>query len=496
MTSRIATFLLLSLALVFVSCKKSEDSKSGVFGRIVTTDGSVDGVVVKIYNIPDQANPSSDASVWSVTDAEDQVGFPFKASYGFDHRLYNSIMQDTVNGDGEFQFKNVVAGDYFVVAEIQGLVWSVPQDLHTSGGDVDMHEIELPQVVDYGEQFYNFDEDVTFESGTHYLLHNNTQVLAGVTLTIQPGAVVRLAGAKSLQIRGTMICRGTPDNYIQFLPLEVVSRDPDEWQQVKFRPIATPPDIAYTVFRHGSTALDLETNGGVVEYCHFYKFSGEGVLARYEPPRISHCIFERNGYGIYNTATSGLDCEHNLFQTCDPFAITLYNKSDCDLFCNWFRNCGGSDTSGSGARGVIKLDLVNNSEIHNNHFETSWFAFQVGSWVDSTTYIHHNNFTRMNTVMNINVTEDQRGPSNPLFKYNCFSTVDRFIIYYNCNQHNYRDMDATSNSWGTTSLSFIADHYIHDRQDDGTCPIVNYSPVLNSCSEILTQTGTAAGICQ
>jgi hypothetical protein len=495
MKLRFLTMLLLLLAILFVACKKDDGSKSGIVARVVASEGNVTGAVVKLYNIPDLANPSADASVWSVTESKTQVGFKFDVRYGFDHRIYNPIKVDTVDGDGEINFESVVAGDYYIVAEIPNVVWSLPKKVQSSGGDVDVGELVLPRVVDFGESTFSFTSDTTFRAGTHYILRNNTTVRPDVTLTIEPGAVVRLYSGKSLEVRGTLVCRGTPDQFIMFLPNDVINRAPDSWLQVKFRNTAVPPNIAYTVFRHGSTGIDLETNGGIVEYCHFHKFSGEGILARYEPPLIRHCIFERNGYGIYNTATDGLTCENNIFQSCDPFAMWLNNKTGCDVNCNWFRDCGGSDTSGSGARGVIKLDLVSDSEIRNNHFETSWYAFQVGSWVDSTTEIHHNTFNRMNTVMNVSVTEEQRGPSNPRFNYNCFTNIDRHIVFYNCSQHNYLDMDATNNFWSTTSVSYINEHYINDRLDNPTCPVVNFAPVMISCAEIQNETGTAAGIC-
>ncbi len=481
------------LSLVVSSCKQTDDQKSGVVARIIAQDGNVSGAVAKLYLAPDV---TADASVWSVTSRQTQVGFRYNVAVAFDHRMANPVLTDTANADGEIQFENVVAGNYVIVAEKPGHGWSVPREVSTTGGDIDLGELRLPNVITYGEFDYFIEENTTWRSGDHHVIYNNLNVEPGVTLTIEPGAVVLLRGNKSLKIEGNLICRGTPDNFIRFAAADVINRDPDEWQALKLENPDDIPDIAYVSFRDGSTALDLETSGGVVEYCYFFRFSGEGVLARFGPPIVRRCVFSRVGNGIRNAASTGILCENNVFQTCDPFAITLYNTTDGEVYCNWFRDCGGSDTSGSGTRGVIKLDLVRRTEFHNNFFETSWFAFQVGSHVDSTTEIHHNEFTRMNTVVNIGVTEDQRGPSNPKLNYNCFSTIDRFILDINCNQHNYRNVDATNNWWGTTSLNQIHERYIHDRQDDGTCPLAEISPIMTSCNEIQQQTGVRAGICQ
>lgn len=493
MTTRI--FLIMTAlycATFLVSCKQGDEAQSGISGHVSASEGSSAGAIVKLYEAPDITD---DISVWSVTDGEDAVGFEHDISFSFDHRIVSQLLTDTADGNGDFQFESVVAGDYIIVAEKLNQGWSVPQNVSTTGSDVNVGDLRLPRVVVY-DHVFEIDANTTWESGTHYVLLDITLLVSeGVTLTIEPGAIVRLAGGSSLEIRGNLICRGEPDNFIRFMPADVLGRNPDEWQQLSFDHRADPPDIAYTSFRNGDVAIESAPDGGTIEFCYFSRFAF-GILCENSPPTIRNCVFERVDTGIRNSSTTGFQCERNVFQGSDPFAIILYNMRDCEIYCNWFRDCGGSDTIRTEELGVIKLDLVTDSEIHNNYFETSSNAFQVGSFVDTTTSIHHNVFTRLNTVMNIGVTEDQRGPSNPNFNYNCFSTIDRFVIFYNCNQHNINDMDGTSNYWGTTSLNVIGEDYIHDRDDDGTCPTITVSPIMTSCAQIQTQTGTPAGICQ
>jgi|GEM_PF-2772378 len=490
---------ILLLLLFIVSCKNDGEKQSGVYGRVTAAEGSAANAVVSIYKTPDP-DPTSDGSVWSVSNDNDGVGFAYGLNFTFDHRSllgYMWVATDTADGDGNFRFESVVGGNYIVVAEKLNQGFSLPKELNTAGSDVDLGEFRLPRVVVY-ENVYRIRTNTTWEAGTHYIIRDTElRVMPGVTLTIEPGAIVLLSGGSTLEIDGTLICRGEPDNFIRFMAAEVFARVPYSWQEVKIDAEANTPDIQYVSFMDGATALKLGVSGGSVENCLFTRISAEGILAQSpEPPVISRCVFDRVGNGIYNAGTSGFSCERSVFQTCDPFAIILYTISDAEINCNWFRDCGGSDTSGSGTRGVIKLDLVSNTDIHNNFFETSWYALQVGSWVDSTTEVHHNVFNKMNTVMNIGVTEDQRGPSNPLLNFNCFSTIDRYVVFVNCNQHNYRDIDATNNSWGTMSITQIKERYINDRDDDGTCPLVFVTPPLDNCNVVLTLTGTKAGICQ
>ena len=491
----IRIFTALLVALVFLSCKPEEEKQSGVVGRITAAEGSSANAVVKIY----KALPvEDDEYIWSVTAREEAVGFPYDVKFTYDHRTQIPELIDTADGDGNFRFPSVVGGEYIIVAEKLGQGFTVPKQFSTSGSDVDVGELRLPRVVVY-EQAYVMRQNTTWESGSHYIIRDRTlRVDDDYTLTIEPGAIVLLAGGSSLEIDGTLVCKGTPDNFIRFMAADVLSRVPDVWQEVKIDDGASTPEFEYVSFRNGSTAINLEADSGYVRNCYFARFSAEAILAQAVgvPPMVSRCVFERIGTGIYNTSTSGFKCENSIFQSCDPYAIKLYYLNDAEVACNWFRDCGGDDSSGSGARGVIKLDLVTDTEIHHNHFETSFFGLQVGSRVDSTTYAHHNIFNRMYTVMYVGVTEDQRGPSNPKLAFNCFTVVDRYVINVTCNQHNTRDLEAMNNYWSTTSLNEIEQRYIHDQTDDGTCPSVMVTPILTSCNDVLTQTGTRAGLCQ
>ncbi len=485
--------LCLALALSVSACKKGDESQSGVTGRVTAAEGNGGGAIVRLYPAP---SPFNDVSVWSVPNRVSSVGFGYDLHFGYDHRTASSAYVDTADGDGSFRFENVTVGDYVVVAEKPNQGWT-PYRLLRVSGDVSVGDLQLPRVVTLTTvNGANIASDQTWSSGTHYILADNTFVREGATLTIEPGAIVRIAGNKALNILdGTLVCRGTPDRFIIFTAADVVSRDPDEWLRVRLSASASPPDFAYTAFKFGATAISSDVNGGIVEFCSFDRFVNEGVLALRQPPTVRNCVFNRVATGVRAAYTSGFLCERNVFQTCDPFAIVLDTVDDGEVFCNWFRDCGGSDTSGSVDRGVISMDWVTNFEIRNNHFETSWYALAIGSRVDSTVRVHHNIFERINRVADIGVTEERRSASYPKFNYNCFRNISLRVIFVHCNAHNNRDVDATRNFWGTTSISTIHQSFVNDRNDDPICPSVYVEPVLPSCEAVQSETGIPAGIC-
>lgn len=244
-----ALLSILIYALLLISCKGEDDSQSGIVGRVTAAEGGGGGAIVKLIKAP---NPEDDSSIWSVNDDEPQLGFPYALEFTFDHRPLTTEQVDTANGSGEFRFEQVVAGDYVIIAEKPGHGWSVPKKLSTSGGDVDVGELRLPLEVVIEEQFV-ITENTTWESGVHYVVKDNFLVVDdGVTLTIEPGAIVRIVGAGSIEVDGTLIARGEPDNFVRFMANEYVGRRADRWIYVKFNDGATPPDLEYCAFRDRS----------------------------------------------------------------------------------------------------------------------------------------------------------------------------------------------------------------------------------------------------
>ncbi len=301
-------FVFLFLLFLAGSCKNEGEKQSGVYGRVTATEGSAANAIVSIYKTPDP-DPTSDASIWSVTNDNIGIGFPYALNFTFDHRSlpgYQWVATDTADGDGNFRFESVVGGNYIVVAEKLNQGFSLPKYLNTAGSDVDLGEFRLPPVVVY-DRVFRIRTNTTWVSGTHYVIRDTElQVMPNVTLTIEPGAVVLLGPGSSLRIDGTLICRGEPDNFIRFMAADVFAHTPDTWQEVRLTAGASTPDFEYVSFMDGATALKLTADSGSVRNCFFNRMTIEGILAQSaHPPVISNCVFDKVGSGIYNSATSG-----------------------------------------------------------------------------------------------------------------------------------------------------------------------------------------------
>jgi len=125
-----------------------------------------------------------------------------------------------------------------------------------------------------------------------YVVTSDVQVTSGVTLTIDPGVIVKFDSAKLLQVDGTLIVRGTTDNLVVF-----TSNQPNpqrgDWGNIKFTTTAV------------TTTMDVDGNyisGSILQYCLVEYGNGAqyGVIDTHSL-LVDHCIVRsNNGSGIYN----------------------------------------------------------------------------------------------------------------------------------------------------------------------------------------------------
>lgn len=147
---------------------------------------------------------------------------------------------------------------------------------------------QKPRVTELSKQ--TIDKDTTWSG--NIVISGDIYVPPGVTLTIAPGTIVKFKkiDEKSDQnlfdidspyypeaeliIRGKLIARGTPDNYIVFTSAEMTPRAAD-WGAINF----------------------LGSEGNEVEYVKIY-CAYNGIHAHGSSVTVSHAEFARNGVGI------------------------------------------------------------------------------------------------------------------------------------------------------------------------------------------------------
>ena len=140
-----------------------------------------------------------------------------------------------------------------------------------------------------------------------YIVVANVEVWEGVTLTIEPGVEVRFESEKLLQVKGTLVARGTPGARIVFTSNQPQSQRGD-WGNIEFT-----DSSADATFDAGGSY----TGGSVLQHCTV-EYAGYGAESAIHAPNaapfINHCIVRNNdsgGIGVAGTAANSAVISNN-----------------------------------------------------------------------------------------------------------------------------------------------------------------------------------------
>jgi len=136
-----------------------------------------------------------------------------------------------------------------------------------------------------------------------YIVIANVEVWQGVTLTIQPGVVIKFNKEKLLQVAGALIARGVAANPITFTSNQA-SPAKGDWKHIKF--VNSSVDATFDSGGNYS-------GGSILEYC-IVEYGGDGVSGAVvegavetvcASPLIDHCTVRNNqSRGITAVGTS------------------------------------------------------------------------------------------------------------------------------------------------------------------------------------------------
>lgn len=484
--------LLMLLTALLSGCKE-EEVQRGIRGTVSVDGGSAAGDSVLIYDMPVFA----ETSVWTITQRNPAVGFPFRLQAAFDWRFNTPRAATAAGNDGSFRFDGFPDGDYVLVAFKPGYGWSVPQAVTVAGQTADAGTLRLqPEFTLPGNAIIT--ENTRWLAGRHYVLAQNLTVNNGVTLTIEPGAVVRVGDGGRIQVFGNIVADGTPDAHVVFTSNQRNSPLSGDWRYILFASSADqPPRFRYCTFSFCEFGVRSLRPGGTFEFCLFSRIATEGADLTGNPGGLStEPIILRNnvvddrfprvpvGLRVVQHRGAELTVEKNAIFGCLASGLQLEAIVGGTVHCNWFFNCGRSDTVTGVSGSVIDIGDIRGMTISNNEVHSSPYGLGVGSRVDSTVIIQFNRFSRLNRVMDVGVTQDRSGPSNPTFADNCISNCDRNIFINSCHI-NYRTINAPRNFWGTSSEATINSRNWDCIDVPGPvfpCPCVHYNPFLTSCN--------------
>ncbi len=179
--------------------------------------------------------------------------------------------------------------------------------------------------------------------GSPYIVTDGVLVDTGVTLTIEPGVIVKFDPQVSLNIDGTLIARGTETNQIAFTTNLVG----DYWGYIRFRDSSI--DATYDVYGD-------YISGSVLEYC-IIEYAGDRSENHYGAiytvnafPFINYCTIQNNlSNGIFGYNNTGmLKITNSIIRNNDTGGI------------------GGTAGCGGGILIVGGSAIISNNNIYNN----------------------------------------------------------------------------------------------------------------------------------
>ena len=466
--SRINRIILCSLAFTLLisglpGCKTQKDSKSGVSGVVAIDGGVGDGVTVDVFRTYnrnvwyDQAlPPRPHFTAWGLVSRTSQgssdpiVGVNFSWMADFDWRQESAIASAVTGGDGTFSISDLADGDYVFVAHKDGFGWTLPMTVAVRG-----QALELGTVTLFPESTRpdtTIGGGLVFRAGHHYVLSDNLIVQPGEHLAVEPAAVIRVRNESRIVIGGSLFCEGTPDSFITFTA-EVPDLYPASWRYINFQESADEPvHFRYTKIEYAKEAIrsSNQTSAGIVEYCYFRKLFNLAVdVSGSTNIRYAHNVIDSVNTGLRAFQCDHIDIEHNLFFNCNDYAIQLdggqLGAFGDSIYCNWFYQCGGSDSSGQA--GTIYLSNIHALHVAYNNTEGSNYAINLGSRVDSTVLIVHNRYATCSRVLNIGSTPQAYGPTYPFFQFNSMDANRNLCVAMSACEHNVRNVQAGNNFW-------------------------------------------------
>ncbi|MDI6802492.1 MAG: right-handed parallel beta-helix repeat-containing protein [Bacteroidota bacterium] len=109
-----------------------------------------------------------------------------------------------------------------------------------------------------------------------YRVVGNVTVNTGVTLTIEPGVVVKFDSTLSITVNGTLLANGTPTVSIRFTTSNTIPST-GQWKQIRFLNSSSTSRLTYCIFEYGgyenSSPIQMIPNAKLFHNKNSYRFN-------------------------------------------------------------------------------------------------------------------------------------------------------------------------------------------------------------------------------
>ncbi|MEW5985973.1 MAG: right-handed parallel beta-helix repeat-containing protein [Chloroflexota bacterium] len=223
--------------------------------------------------------------------------------------------------------------------------------------------VTLPTCVEGGQ----LDQDTTWTAGCIHLTTAIATVPAGLSLTVEAGAMVQFRPATALVVEGHLVANGTAGGRVQFVADQPTAA-PGYWQGVQLRPGATA-DLSYTdIMDGGAYSANLYSDGAslTLDNALVGRSAGYGLYARDTVLTAQASTFSDNASDGLRLLAQG--------RALSPLldGNTFLNNGEKALFLRLVNATPGSFTadgnsgSGNGTNGIVLEGTLGNTTLTPN----------------------------------------------------------------------------------------------------------------------------------
>jgi hypothetical protein len=201
----------ITLLLILINsfgCSSPTETPKGYLTGTVNLEGLSDhsGIIIALYDLA-----YLDTTIVRINNQYPQIGVHINQHTEFDHRLQTPINTTETLANGSFEIKKNPTGIYNLIAIKNGWGFKYIFEIEIIKGDNDLSEI-----IPLYEEIHisgNISEDVVVATDHHLIIEDDTDFVPNTSsLTIEPGAVIRINPGVDLTNHGIITAQGEENN--------------------------------------------------------------------------------------------------------------------------------------------------------------------------------------------------------------------------------------------------------------------------------------------
>jgi tetratricopeptide (TPR) repeat protein len=209
--------------------------------------------------------------------------------------------------------------------------------------------------------------NATIESGVTITAQSDITIKENIVLTLNPGAEIRFAQGKHMNVYGSIVTQGTAANPVIFTRDDPYSTDKQYWQGIIINSGGSYT-FNYVEMYGAYNGIKPNYTSGTISNSHFEQNYIGTYLYHANNTNIHNCEFIDNQYGTMASYSSNLNFQNNSYDSNDYYGI-YFNRST----------------------GTFKNNVIENNSTHGFNIDNqcdvdmnTWFEYDEDPTINNT----------------------------------------------------------------------------------------------------------------